>query len=115
MSADTVRQARDRSTRTGRVAISKASREKSAKDKKSAEPEKTESVPQATPRHHLTKEGETLATLAEKYYGDTAKSKDIFEANKSILKSPEALPIGTDLIIPEVPITPAEEDETPGM
>jgi len=44
--------------------------------------------------------GDTLSKIAEKYYGDPSLYKDIFEANKDILKDPNKIFPGQKLRIP---------------
>ncbi len=61
----------------------------------------TEIAPPAD-KHHIVREGETLFSLAEQYYGDKSRFVTIYQANRTALKSPDALPVGTDLIIPDV-------------
>ncbi len=53
----------------------------------------------ATQYHEVVK-GDTLWKIAEKYYGDGNLYKDIFEANKDILKDPNMIKIGQKLRIP---------------
>ena len=47
-----------------------------------------------------TQRGETLGTIAKHWYGDSKRYKDIFEANKGILKSADAVEVGQALTIP---------------
>src|SRR5262249_8890269 len=54
----------------------------------------------ALPRRHTVAEGDTLASLAEHYYGDREKADEIFRANREQLASPDTLPVGIVLIIP---------------
>ena len=54
-------------------------------------------------KHHTVKEGDTLFSLAEQYYGDKDKFIAIYQANRSTLKTPDTLSVGTDLVIPELP------------
>jgi nucleoid-associated protein YgaU len=51
-------------------------------------------------RRHTVREGDTLTSLAKRYYGDEAKSAAIFRVNRAVLTSPDELPPGTDLVIP---------------
>ena len=53
----------------------------------------------ATQYHEVVK-GDTLWKIAEKYYGDGNLYKDIFEANKDILKDPIMIKSGQKLRIP---------------
>ncbi len=51
-------------------------------------------------QYHEVEKGDTLWKIAEKYYGDGNLYKDIFEANKDILKDPNMIKIGQKLRIP---------------
>lgn len=49
---------------------------------------------------HIVKSGETLSTIAAKYYKDSAKWKVIYDANRRTLKNPNVVVPGTRLVIP---------------
>jgi len=49
---------------------------------------------------HKVRDGDTLPSLAAAYYGDADRYPAIFEANRSVLSSPDVLTIGTYLVIP---------------
>ena len=51
-------------------------------------------------QYHEVKKGDTLWKIAEHYYGDGSLYKDIFEANKDILKDPNVIKVGQKLKIP---------------
>src|SRR4051812_34813104 len=51
-------------------------------------------------RSHTVQEGETLSSLARRYYNDPAQSSLLFRANRSQLRGPDHLPVGTVLLIP---------------
>jgi nucleoid-associated protein YgaU len=51
-------------------------------------------------QYHEVKKGDTLWKIAEQYYGDGNLYKDIFEANKDILKDPNVIKVGQNLKIP---------------
>jgi tetratricopeptide (TPR) repeat protein len=52
-------------------------------------------------RHHTVARGDTLFSLAQKYYGSRSKWRDIYAANRDLLPSEKSpLKIGTDLKIP---------------
>lgn len=51
-------------------------------------------------RDHQTAAGETLQSLAVKYFGDPAYYLDIYVANQDLLRSPGDLPLGITLRIP---------------
>ncbi|MCI8336501.1 MAG: LysM peptidoglycan-binding domain-containing protein [Peptococcaceae bacterium] len=56
------------------------------------------SAPQT--KTYTVKKGDCLWTIAKKYYNDGAKYKDIYEANKDKLKSPNLIYPGQELILP---------------
>ncbi|MBI5757041.1 MAG: LysM peptidoglycan-binding domain-containing protein [Planctomycetales bacterium] len=56
----------------------------------------------ATRLTHVTKSGETLSAIASKYLGSSTKFHEIYEANKNVLHSPDAVPEGVTLVIPKV-------------
>jgi nucleoid-associated protein YgaU len=54
-------------------------------------------------RSHTVQEGETLCSLAVRYYGDAARSSFLFRANQDRIRAPDHVPIGTVLYIPDLP------------
>jgi len=65
----------------------------------------TREVGEPTPgvRYHTVREGETLFTLAQRYYNDGDRFVEIYRLNRAVLKTPDVLPAGTVLVIPELP------------
>ncbi len=57
--------------------------------------------PQA--RTHRVVDGDTLARLAQRYWQDASLAESLFAANRQVLASPDALPIGVVLTIPAKP------------
>lgn len=53
-------------------------------------------------RTHVVKEGESLTSIAVKYYDDGSKHDLLYRANKSQLRSPAEVPVGTVLVIPDL-------------
>ena len=51
---------------------------------------------------HTVVSGETLGKIAKNYYGDAMKYKAIFAANSDILKNPDLIHPGQELIIPNL-------------
>lgn len=51
-------------------------------------------------QYYVVRKGDTLSKIAEKYYGDPSLYKDIFEANKNVLKDPNKIFPGQKLRIP---------------
>lgn len=52
------------------------------------------------PSVHKIVDGDTLATLAERYLGSADRAMELFDANSSVLSNPQLLPIGAELKIP---------------
>ena len=63
--------------------------------------------PAAGPQRHTVQEGDTLFTLARRYYGNAERFGAIYEANRGVLRSPDPLPVGAELVIPDAPAAPA--------
>lgn len=56
---------------------------------------------------HIVRDGESLSSIAKKFYGDKQGNKQasvlrIFQANRKTLKSPNAIYVGQKLIIPSL-------------
>ena len=58
--------------------------------------------PQKEIRTHILKSGETLRSLAYKYYKDKDKWQQIYKSNADIIKNPDNIPVGTKLTIPSI-------------
>jgi nucleoid-associated protein YgaU len=54
-------------------------------------------------RKHTVEEGETLVSIANKYYGDGSLASFLFRSNRDRLMAPDRVPLGTILYIPEKP------------
>ena len=52
------------------------------------------------PRQHVVAAGETLFTIAQRYYGDGARVGDLYQANRAVIANPDRLAVGAKLIIP---------------
>jgi nucleoid-associated protein YgaU len=59
-------------------------------------------------RRHTVAEGETLVSIAQKYYGDRTLSNFVFRVNRDRLIAPDRVPLGTVLYIPEKPADVAQ-------
>lgn len=57
-------------------------------------------APLAAEVRHRVKDGDTLASLAERYLGNADRAPALFEANRDVLSDPDLLPIGAVLKIP---------------
>lgn len=53
------------------------------------------------PARHVVKDGDTLAKIAERYLGDANRARELYELNQDKLSSPDLLPIGAELQIPQ--------------
>lgn len=51
---------------------------------------------------HTVEKGETLGKIAKHYYGNAMKYTAIFEANTDILKNPDVIHPGQELVIPNL-------------
>lgn len=51
---------------------------------------------------HTVEKGETLGKIAKHYFKDAMKYKEIFEANTDILKNPDLIHPGQELVIPNL-------------
>ena len=51
---------------------------------------------------HRIVDGDTLSGLAHRYLGSSGRFREIFDANRDRLQSPDLLPIGVELRIPAV-------------
>jgi len=51
---------------------------------------------------HTVSSGETLGKIAKQYYGNALKYKEVFAANTDILKNPDLIHPGQELIIPNL-------------
>jgi nucleoid-associated protein YgaU len=52
-------------------------------------------------RTHVVVDGDSLARLAERYLDDAALDDEIYRLNRDVLASPDLLPIGVELRIPD--------------
>jgi tetratricopeptide (TPR) repeat protein len=57
-------------------------------------------APGATGRVHTVAKGDTLMSISQKYYGARSKWRDIYAANRDVMKSENDLKIGMQLKIP---------------
>jgi nucleoid-associated protein YgaU len=59
------------------------------------------SRPSGPDQSHTVEAGETLATIAQKFYGDSTLWRKIYDANRpAIGDNPDAIKVGTQLRIP---------------
>jgi LysM repeat protein len=71
--------------------------------KKAVEPQRSVPAGSArTPgRTHVIQAGDTLSGLASKYLGSSARYREIYEANRNVLRSPDDLREGVTIVIPD--------------
>jgi len=55
----------------------------------------------ALPKFYTVKAGDTLGDIAQRELGDTNRYNEIFQANRNILSSPDAIDVGQTLRIPQ--------------
>jgi nucleoid-associated protein YgaU len=80
----------------------------------------TTDVKPALPKIYVVADGDNLALIAKKFYGDEEGNKranimKIFEANRNILKSPDDIQVGQKLIIPALRTSAAENKSKSGL
>lgn len=72
----------------------------------------SDSSTEAEPRTHRVMDGDTLASLAERFLGDPARASELLAANRSLISNPDLLPIGVELVIPASQVeTQSGDDE----
>jgi nucleoid-associated protein YgaU len=54
-------------------------------------------------RQHTVQPGETLFSLAQRYYGDGDKFVELYRLNRDVLQTPDPLPAGVVLTVPDLP------------
>jgi nucleoid-associated protein YgaU len=52
-------------------------------------------------RHYTVKAGDTLSKISREFYGDPNQYTKIFNANRNILRDPNTISPGQELVIPE--------------
>ncbi len=57
-------------------------------------------APSAGPRYHTVVRHDTLYGLARRYYGDARRWRDIYEANRNVIRDPNQIRVGQRLLIP---------------
>lgn len=55
---------------------------------------------EAPTRKHVVAKNENLSEIAQKYLGSAKKWREIYEANRNVIKDPDNVLAGTELIIP---------------
>jgi LysM repeat protein len=65
-------------------------------------------------RRYTVRAGDTLSTIAQKFYGNPARWTWLFEANKSVIKNPDVIFAGEVLNVPSQ-APPRSQGSTPAM
>jgi nucleoid-associated protein YgaU len=65
-----------------------------------AKPKEKYAAPKKASRTYVVRQGDTLQKISQKFYGTTKSWRKIHNANKSTLKDPNKLTVGTKLVIP---------------
>ena len=63
-------------------------------------------APPGQPRTHQIVDGDSLRALAQRFLGSAERAQELFDANRDVLTSPDVLPIGRRLKLPD-PHAPA--------
>lgn len=71
---------------------------KSSKPK--PQPKESYASGEKSARTYTVKKGDTLQKISQRFYGTTKKWRQIYEANRGVLKDPDKLTVGTKLTIP---------------
>lgn len=79
---------------------SSAKKAKPRTARSSAAPRESYAAPSKSGRTYTVKNGDTLQKISQKFYGTTKNWRKIYLANKSKLKDPNSLKVGTKLSIP---------------
>ena len=77
-----------------------SSRRDGARDKPAATPPAPATPAHMTGRKHTVQKGDTLSNLAQRYYKNRAKWRDIYAANRKVMKSESDIRVGMELVIP---------------
>lgn len=64
-------------------------------------PQASTPSPANAARRHTVRPGDTLSSLSQRYYGNRTRWRDIFQANRSQMKSETDLKVGMVLTIPQ--------------
>lgn len=54
----------------------------------------------ASARRHTVRPGDTLSSLSQRYYGNRSRWRDIYQANRTQMRSESDLRVGLELVIP---------------
>ncbi|MHC4546539.1 MAG: LysM peptidoglycan-binding domain-containing protein [Planctomycetota bacterium] len=88
-------------------------------ENKGTDVKNTKTVKPTLPKIHVVADGDNLALIAKKYYGDVEGNKRanimrIFEANRNLLKTADEIQVGQKLIIPPLRASAPEKEKSSG-
>ena len=63
-------------------------------------PAATAAPAKTVPRKHVVQKGDTLSNIAQRYYKNKARWKDIYAANRKVMKNESDIHVGMELVIP---------------
>lgn len=63
-------------------------------------PQVGQAQPSRTAKAHTVQKGDTLSSLSQRYYGNRTRWRDIYQANRNVMKSETDLKVGVQLVIP---------------
>jgi nucleoid-associated protein YgaU len=86
-------------------------------ENKRTDVKKTETVKPALPKIYVVTDGDNLALIAKKFYGDEEGNKranimKIFEANRNLLNTADEIQVGHKLIIPPLRASAPEKEKS---
>jgi nucleoid-associated protein YgaU len=68
-----------------------------------ADPDARNLRPQASKKTHTITKSDTLSKLAEAEYGAKKLWRRIYDANRGVIRNPDSLPVGKEIVIPPAP------------
>lgn len=77
-----------------------ASQREVTRAKPTAPPPVVSTSNRTVPRKHVVQKGDTLSILAQRYYKNKARWKDIYAANRKVMKNEGDIHVGMELVIP---------------
>ena len=77
-----------------------ATRRETSRDKSAVTPPAPAPSAHTAARKHVVQKGDTLSNLAQRYYKNRAKWRDIYTANRKLMKNESDIHVGMELVIP---------------
>ena len=66
------------------------------------EPDSDEADIERATRQYRLRDGDTLTSIAIRFYGDASRAEDILEANRDKISDPDLLPVALEIEIPQL-------------